>query len=100
MINLRELFDNKLVLLPLLESMCSVDETVVRNEAVKSLASISKTLSESDMAGQFAPMVIRLAQGEWFTSRVSACSLFYFAYPNSGSQKDKLRKYYYAFFLL
>ena len=37
-------------------------------------------------------MVIRLAQGDWFTGRVSSCFLFQAAYPRSNAQKDKLRK--------
>ncbi len=59
---------------------------------MNSLNKICRVLSESEMQNLFAPMVIRLAQGEWFTSRVSACSLFYAAYPLAGNQKDKLRK--------
>lgn len=37
-------------------------------------------------------MVIRLAQGEWFTGRVSSCALFVPAYSRSNIQKEKLRK--------
>jgi serine/threonine-protein phosphatase 2A regulatory subunit A len=37
-------------------------------------------------------MVIRLAQGEWFTGRVSSCVLFCHAYPRAAAQKEKLRK--------
>jgi serine/threonine-protein phosphatase 2A regulatory subunit A len=37
-------------------------------------------------------MVIKLATGEWFTGRVSSCSLFFPAYSRSGPQKEKLRK--------
>lgn len=37
-------------------------------------------------------MVIRLAQAEWFTGRVSSCALFYHAYSRSGAQKERLRK--------
>jgi serine/threonine-protein phosphatase 2A regulatory subunit A len=37
-------------------------------------------------------MVIRLAQGEWFTGRVSSCALFTPAYARSNTQKEKLRK--------
>lgn len=44
------------------------------------------------MQNVFAPLVIRLAQGEWFTGRVSSCHLFYPAYSRSNAQKEKLRK--------
>jgi len=37
----------------------------------------------------------RLAQGEWFTSRVSACGLFAVAYPRcSAAQRAELRQLY------
>lgn len=37
----------------------------------------------------------RLAQGEWFTSRVSACGLFAVAYPRcSAAQRSELRQLY------
>jgi serine/threonine-protein phosphatase 2A regulatory subunit A len=37
----------------------------------------------------------RLAQGEWFTSRVSACGLFAVAYPRcSATQRSELRQLY------
>jgi len=37
-------------------------------------------------------MVVRLAQGDWFTGRVSSCALFFPCYSRSNAQKDKLRK--------
>ncbi len=41
----------------------------------------------------FVPMIRRLASGEWFTSRTSACGLFAVAYPSaSESTKQELRK--------
>lgn len=78
--------------MPLLESLAKVDETVVREQATKSLTTISKALSDAEIQNVFAPMVIRLAQGEWFTGRVSSCALFFPAYQRSNTQKDKLRK--------
>eukprot|EP00824_Muranothrix_gubernata_P008478 TRINITY_DN2090_c0_g1_i3.p1 TRINITY_DN2090_c0_g1~~TRINITY_DN2090_c0_g1_i3.p1 ORF type:complete len:514 (-),score=68.91 TRINITY_DN2090_c0_g1_i3:23-1531(-) len=83
---------NKLTLFPILEQLCGVDETVVREEAVKSLIKLTTCVSEMDIQNVFAPMVIRLAQGEWFTARVSSTSLFRSAYSKAGSFKDKLRK--------
>jgi len=56
------------------------------------MTKISKSLSDAEVQNIFAPLVIRLAQGDWFTGRVSACSLFYPAYTRSGSQKERLRK--------
>jgi len=76
----------------LLEKLAKSDETVVREQSVRSLITISEALSDTEIQNVFAPMVIRLAQGEWFTGRVSSCSLFFHAYPRSGAQKERLRK--------
>jgi serine/threonine-protein phosphatase 2A regulatory subunit A len=88
----RELIPDKTIFLPLLENLAKVDETVVREQATKSLTNIAVHLSDAEIQNIFAPMVIRLAQGEWFTGRVSSCALFCPAYSRSGTNKDKLRK--------
>ena len=59
--NYRELIPDKTVLLPLLETLAKVDETVVREQAAKSLTTISKALTDTEIQNIFAPMVIRLA---------------------------------------
>ncbi len=87
-----ELLDDKTVFLPLLESLSKVDETVVREQAAKSLTTISRALTDAEMQNVFVPLVIKLAQSEWFTGRITACSLFQPSYGKAGSQKDKLRK--------
>lgn len=52
------LIENKILLLPLLEALCSVDETVVREQAVKSLSKIVDTLPPIDVQNMYAPMVL------------------------------------------
>ena len=64
----------------------------MREQAAKSLTIISKALSDAEIQNIFAPIVIRLGSHDWFTGRVTACSLFYPAYSRSGPQKEKLRK--------
>jgi serine/threonine-protein phosphatase 2A regulatory subunit A len=86
------LLDNKLALLPLLEVLCTMDETVVREQAVKSLSKISDTLSATDMQNVFAQMVIRLSTTESLPSRVSSIGLMAPCYKRAGNQKEKLRK--------
>jgi len=49
-------------------------------------------LGDEDLQNIFCPLVIRLAQAEWFTGRVSACSLFFHCYSRSNAQKERLRK--------
>ncbi|KGL85960.1 Serine/threonine-protein phosphatase 2A 65 kDa regulatory subunit A alpha isoform, partial [Charadrius vociferus] len=63
-------------LLPPLESLATVEETVVRDKAVESLRAVSHEHAPPDLEGHFVPLVKRLAGGDWFTSRTSACGLF------------------------
>ena len=70
-------------LLPALENLATVEETVVRDRAVDSLRTIGAEHSAADMEAYFVPMLRRLAQGDWFTARSSACGLFKPAYTAS-----------------
>lgn len=63
-------------LLPPLESLATIEETVVRDKAVESLRSVALQHNPADLETYFVPLVIRLAAGDWFTSRTSACGLF------------------------
>jgi len=83
---------DKTVFLPLLEKLAKCDETVVREQAARSLTVISESLSDAEMQNVFTPLVVRLAQAEWFTGRISSCGLFYHAYARSNAQKERLRK--------
>jgi len=56
-----ELVPDKTAFLPLLEQLAKSDETVVREQATKSLTVISKSLSDAEIQNVFAPLVIRLA---------------------------------------
>jgi serine/threonine-protein phosphatase 2A regulatory subunit A len=78
--------------LPLLEKLAKQDETVVREQSIRSLTTISKDLSDSEMQNVFCPLVIRMAQAEFFTGRVSSAGLFFHAYPRANAQKERLRK--------
>ncbi|NWH54250.1 2AAA phosphatase, partial [Fregata magnificens] len=79
-------------LLPPLESLATVEETVVRDKAVESLRAVSHEHAPPDLEGHFVPLVKRLAGGDWFTSRTSACGLFSVCYPRVSSPvKAELR---------
>lgn len=54
---------------------------MVRDKAVESLRTISAQHSPADLEAHFVPLVTRLASGDWFTSRTSACGLFSVCYP-------------------
>ncbi|XP_030330693.1 uncharacterized protein LOC115603155 [Strigops habroptila] len=80
-------------LLPPLESLATVEETVVRDKAVESLRAVSHEHAPPDLEAHFVPLVKRLAGGDWFTSRTSACGLFSVCYPRVSSPvKAELRQ--------
>lgn len=68
-------------LLPPLESLATVEETVVRDKAVESLRAVAQQHSPADLENHFVPLVQRLSAGDWFTSRTSACGLFSVSAP-------------------
>jgi serine/threonine-protein phosphatase 2A regulatory subunit A len=80
------------ILLPPLESLATVEETVVRDKAVESLRNIAADHGPENMEKYFVPLVKRLTQGDWFTSRTSACGLYSVSYPHvSTPVKEELR---------
>lgn len=81
-----------LILLPSLEILASVEETVVRDKAVSSLTIVAGLMSDNEIINNYIPLIIRLAGGEWFTSRVSAVNLMHSVYPRAGNLKEKLRQ--------
>ena len=79
-------------LLPPLESLAAVEETVVREKAVESLRQIAIDHSSSDLENHMIPLLRRLAAGDWFTSRTSCCGLFSIVYTRVSSVfKQELR---------
>lgn len=78
------IIEDKTMFLGLLETLAKQDETVVREQAAKSLVSICQKLTDAEIQNKFAPMVIKLAQSEWFTGRVSSTHLFMHCYRKSG----------------
>lgn len=60
----------------LLEKLCITDETVVRERAVESLVKIAGNLSEDLLEKYFIPLIDKLANDGWFTSKSSASGLF------------------------
>src|SRR5207253_2642711 len=62
------------------------------DKAVDSLRAISQQHSAADLETYFVPLVKRLATGDWFTSRTSACGLFSVCYERvSATVKQELR---------
>ncbi|KAK2099453.1 hypothetical protein P7K49_020801 [Saguinus oedipus] len=99
-INLARLFQTRLCRLiicpvPPLENLATAEETVVRDRAVESLRQISQEHTPVALEAYFVPLVKRLASGDWFTSRTSACGLFSVCYPRaSNAVKADIRQYF------
>ncbi|KAF8936600.1 hypothetical protein BGZ58_003983 [Dissophora ornata] len=64
------------ILLPPLENLAAVEETMVRDKAVESLNKICPVLSQSQLEQFYTPLLKRLSLGDWFTSRTSATGLY------------------------
>ena len=63
------------VLLSPLENLAAIEEPLVREKAVESLNKICAQLSPQQIEDGFIPMLLRLSKADWFTSKISACSL-------------------------
>jgi len=82
------------LLLPTLEYLCTVEETTVRDQAVKSINQVGKEISHECVTQYVAPIAFKLAETmDWFTPRVSACGLFALSYRAAPDEemKKKLR---------
>lgn len=73
-------------LLPPLESLAVVDETVVREKAVDTLQALARDHSTAQLEQFFCPLIKRLAAGDWFSARSSACGLFVCCYSRVSPQ--------------
>jgi len=62
-------------LVPVLEKLLIVEETVVREAAVECAKSILSTYKSEEAEEKTAEVALRLAKNEWFTARMSACAL-------------------------
>ncbi|KAH8919601.1 hypothetical protein BT69DRAFT_1378075, partial [Atractiella rhizophila] len=68
------------VLLSPLENLAAVEETLVREHASVSIQRICFSLSQQQVEENYLPLLRRLSTGDWFTSRMSATSLYRVAY--------------------
>ena len=80
------------VLVPILEQLAAAEETVVREEAIRSLIKISDKLSQDETSGVIVPCILRLANAESFTNKVSAINLMSATFDKAGVHQETLRK--------
>lgn len=83
-------------LLPTLEILLSVEESTVRENASKSAQQISSILPTTSFHNQYASMISRLAQEEWFTARISACTLIASSFTRLTSQHQESHVQHFA----
>ncbi|KAL3315705.1 hypothetical protein Ciccas_005661 [Cichlidogyrus casuarinus] len=69
------------VLLSLLETLGTVEETAVREKAVQVLRQMAPYFSFEDMRDHYFPLVQRFATAQWFATKISATGLFAVVYP-------------------
>lgn len=84
------------VLLTPLELLLAVEESVVRDRAATSAITVSNTMTSTDYTNEFVGMIGRLANKEWYTGRMSACTLIPVAYPKMMGRE--LRRVYLEYF--
>lgn len=80
-------------LVSLLETLAKEEETIVRGKAVASFKKICTQMVEGgirEFHENFFKIVKSLAEGVWFTSRVSACDLFTPVYPYVDAEKQNV----------
>ncbi|KAF9056178.1 armadillo-type protein [Panaeolus papilionaceus] len=81
------------ILLGPLENLSAVEETLVREKAAESITKVANVLSQSQIEQYYIPLLKRLSQGEWFTSRTSSAALYPAVYDKvSPAIQDDLRK--------
>jgi serine/threonine-protein phosphatase 2A regulatory subunit A len=79
------------LLIPL-ELLAAVEESAVRDMTLKSIGTVVTRMSEEHVAKCFIPFIFRLSSKDWFTSRISAASLFHMAYKRlPDSEKSSIR---------
>ena len=78
-------------LLDPLENLNTVEETVVREKAIESACVVGRAMTPDGIHQHFIPMVQRLAGGDWFTARVSACGMISVAYDRCSPSRADLR---------
>ncbi|CAO3586864.1 unnamed protein product [Absidia cylindrospora] len=73
-----------------LENLSAVEEILVREKAVESISKIVTVFNDNQVEHYLLPLLTRLTNGEWFTSRTSATGLFSSVYEkcNAGRKAE------------
>lgn len=69
-------------MLPLLEQLSTVEETIIRNNAVESMCKCINLMEPAHVATYAHPVFLRLFSKDWFTNKISAAGLTAVIYKN------------------
>eukprot|EP01129_Flabellula_baltica_P011045 TRINITY_DN4756_c0_g1_i1.p1 TRINITY_DN4756_c0_g1~~TRINITY_DN4756_c0_g1_i1.p1 ORF type:complete len:393 (+),score=87.30 TRINITY_DN4756_c0_g1_i1:21-1199(+) len=98
--NLLDVIGNENVdkIIPHLQEIAKCEEVYVREKAVASLVKIIGVIEDDkEVIDKFMPMVKNFAEDEWFTPRITCCSLIPHVYPRVNKRcKRQLREIYQA----
>jgi len=78
-------------ILEILQILCSTEETVVREKAAESMCNVTKKLGASVVDSVVVPIAKALSAADWFTPRVSACTIIPTVYACAGSAQSKVQ---------
>ncbi len=78
-----------------LEALTACEEGAVRDRAVESIHKITKAMPKQSLLDHFVPFLQRLADRDWFTTRMSATALFQQVYGElpTGAKEDLVGMY-------
>jgi len=83
-------------LLAPLEMLLAVEEIIVRENASRSMETISQSLPLNVYLSEYAALLVRLATREWYTARVSACTLIPSSYTRfDAKQRVEMLRYFF-----
>jgi len=75
--------------IPFLEKLAMVEETVIREAAVNSIVDVAKAMDPKHHDTFLMPVITHLTEGDWWTSRFSGASLAPLMYGLLSSPKSK-----------
>lgn len=82
-----------------LESLSTIEESLVRDKAVESLCGLAARVSQVSpddsrnlLVDNLFPLIQRLGNGDWFTSRISACALLSDIYTYMPDDRADIRE--------
>ena len=78
-----------------LESLCTVEEGTVREQAALSINNLLGKIKVKDFEDDLIELFSRLIKGDWYTSKISATMILPSLYPNvtSSGQKQIFKLY-------